>query len=153
MKKYWTTMLAVMLLLLAVLPVSALETQRPWRSAVMEMRKNRLDNQELRLENKRLRLAIREQLVEIKESGQTLEDSVKIELKALTEQLKEKTALLKATQGDIRELTVGLKELIEKKETEEILTIYNQVIEIQEYRNGILKEINDLLKEIKELLP
>jgi hypothetical protein len=153
MKKLWTTMLAVMLLLLAVLPVSALETQRPWRSAVMEMRKNRLDNQELRLENKRLRLAIREQLVEIKESGQTLEDSVKIELKALTEQLKEKAALLKATQGDIRELTVGLKELIEKKETEEILAIYNQVIEIQEYRNGILKEINDLLKEIKELLP
>jgi uncharacterized protein YkvS len=153
MKKYWTTMLAVMLLLLAVLPVSALETQRPWRSAVMEMRKNRLDNQELRLENKRLRLAIREQLVEIKESGQTLEDSVKIELKALTEQLKEKAVLLKATQGDIRELTVGLKELIEKKETEEILTIYHQVIEIQEYRNGILKEINDLLKEIKELLP
>jgi hypothetical protein len=153
MKKYWTTMLAVMLLLLAVLPVSALETQRPWRSAVMEMRENRLDNQELRLENKRLRLAVREQLVEIKESGQTLEESVKIELKALTEQIKEKTALLKATQGDIRELTVGLKELIEKKETEEILTIYNQVIEIQEYRNGILKEINDLLKEIKELLP
>jgi hypothetical protein len=153
MKKLWTTMLAVMLLLLAVLPVSALETQRPWRSAVMEMRENRIDNQELRLENKRLRLAIREQLVEIKESGQTLEESVKIELKALTEQIKEKTALLKATQGDIRELTIGLKELIEKKETEEILTIYNQVIEIQEYRNGILKEINDLLKEIKELLP
>jgi uncharacterized protein YkvS len=122
-------------------------------SAVMEMRENRLDNQELRLENKRLRLAIREQLVEIKESGQTLEESVKIELKALTEQIKEKAALLKATQGDIRELTVGLKELIEKKETEEILAIYNQVIEIQEYRNGILKEINDLLKEIKELLP
>lgn len=153
MKKYWTTMMIVMLLLLAVNPVSAQETQRPWRSAVMEMRENRLDNQELRLENKRLRLAIREQLVEIKESGQTLEDSVKIELKALTEQLKEKAALLKTTQGDIRELTVGLKELIEKKETEEILTIYNQVIEIQEYRNGILKEINDLLKEIKELLP
>lgn len=153
MKKYWTTMLAVMLLLLAVLPVSAQETQRPWRSAVMEMRKNRLDNQELGIENKRLRLSIRERLVEIKESGQTLEDSVKIELKDLTEQIKEKTALLKATQGDIRELTVGLKELIEKKETEEILTIYNQVIEIQEYRNGILEEINDLLKEIKELLP
>jgi hypothetical protein len=153
MKKYWTTMMIVMLLLLAVNPVSALETQRPWRSAVMEMRKNRLDNQELGIENKRLRLSIREQLIELKESGQTLEDSVKIELKDLTEQLKEKAALLKATQGDIRELTVGLKELIEKKETEEILTIYNQVIEIQEYRNGILKEINDLLKEIKELLP
>lgn len=146
-------MLAVMLLLLAVLPVSAQETQRPWRSAVMEMRKNRLDNQELGNENKRLRLSIREQLIELKESGQTLEDSVKLELKALTEQLKEKAALLKATQGDIRELTVGLKELIEKKETEEILAIYNQVIEIQEYRNGILKEINVLLKEIKELLP
>lgn len=153
MKKLWTTMLAVMLLLLAVLPVSAQETQRPWRSAVMEMRKNRLDNQELGNENKRLRLSIREQLIELKESGQTLEDSVKLELKALSEQLKEKAALLKATQGDIRELTVGLKELIEKKETEEILTIYNQVIEIQEYRNGILKEINVLLKEIKELLP
>lgn len=153
MKKLWTTMLAVMLLLLAVLPVSAQETQRPWRSAVMEMRKNRLDNQELGNENKRLRLSIREQLIELKESGQTLEDSVKLELKALTEQLKEKAALLKATQGDIRELTVGLKELIEKKETEEILTIYNQVIEIQEYRNEILKEINGLLKEIKELLP
>ncbi|MDP3304744.1 MAG: hypothetical protein Q8S15_01520 [Erysipelotrichaceae bacterium] len=153
MKKLWTTMLAVMLLLLAVLPVSAQETQRPWRSAVMEMRKNRLDNQELGNENKRLRLSIREQLIELKESGQTLEDSVKLELKALTEQLKEKAALLKATQGDIRELTVGLKELIEKKETEEILAIYNQVIEIQEYRNGILKEINVLLKEIKELLP
>ena len=153
MKKLWTTILAVMLLLLAILPVSAQETQRPWRSAVMEMRKNRLDNQELGNENKNLRLAIREQLVELKESGQILEDSVKIELKALTEQIKEKTALLKATQGDIRELTVGLKELIEKKETEEILIIYNQVIEIQEYRNGLLKEINDLLKEIKELLP
>ncbi|MDP2847868.1 MAG: hypothetical protein Q8O35_06705 [Humidesulfovibrio sp.] len=153
MKKLWTTMLAVMLLLLAVLPVSALETQRPWRSAVMEMRKNRLDNQELGTENKRLRLSIREQLIELKESGQTLEDSVKLELKALTEQLKEKAALLKATQGDIRELTIGLKELIEKKETEEIVAIYNQVIEIQEYRNGVLKEINVLLNKIKELLP
>ena len=86
-------------------------------------------------------------------SGQTLEDSVKIELKDLTEQLKEKTALLKATQGDIRELTVGIKEFIEKKQKDEILAIYNQVIEIQEYRNGILKEINALLKEIEQLLP
>ena len=119
----------------------------------MEMRKNRLVNQELGIENKRLRLSIREQLLELKESGQTLEDSVKNELKALTEQLKEKTTLLKATQGDIRELTIGLKELIEKKETEEIVAIYNQVIEIQDYRNGILEEINVLLKEIKELLP
>lgn len=153
MKKLWTTMMIVMLLLLAVLPVSAQETQRPWRSAVMEMRKNRLVNQELGIENKRLRLSIREQLLELKESGQTLEDSVKNELKALTEQLKEKTTLLKATQGDIRELTIGLKELIEKKETEEIVAIYNQVIEIQDYRNGILEEINVLLKEIKELLP
>ena len=65
MKKLWTTMMIVMLLLLAVLPVSAQETQRPWRSAVMEMRKNRLVNQELGIENKRLRLSIREQLLEI----------------------------------------------------------------------------------------
>ena len=153
MKKTWTAIMIAMMLLLTVHTVSAQETRRPWRSAVMEMRENRIDNQELRLENQRLRLSVREELIQMKEAGVTLDESVKAEMKALTQQLKEKAALLKATQGDIRELTVGLKELIENKQTEDILAIYNQVIEIQDYRNGILKEINDLLKEIKALLP
>ncbi|HAO60985.1 MAG TPA: hypothetical protein DCQ90_03360 [Erysipelotrichaceae bacterium] len=120
---------------------------------VVTIRTNRLENKVIWAQNQELRAGIKLELNELRESGVVLDENLKIQLKGLTEQLKTKYASLKETSGDIRELTVGIKELIKARDTEALDDIYAQVIDIQLVRSELLSEINALLSEISSLIP
>lgn len=120
---------------------------------VVTIRTNRLENKVIWAQNRELRASIKLELIELKESGVVLDESLKTQLKELTAQLKTKYASLKETSGEIRELTVGIKDLIKARDTEALDDIYAQVIDIQLLRSELLSEINALLSEISSLIP
>ncbi|MHC1734975.1 MAG: hypothetical protein AB9921_04805 [Erysipelotrichaceae bacterium] len=120
---------------------------------VVTIRTNRLENKVIWAQNQELRASIKLELIELKESGVVLDENLKTQLKELTEQLKTKYASLKETSGEIRELTVGIKDLIKARDTEALDDIYAQVIDIQLLRSELLSEINALLSEISSLIP
>lgn len=120
---------------------------------VVTIRTNRLENKVIWAQNQELRASIKLKLTELRESGVVLDENLKTQLKELTEQLKTKYASLKETSGEIRELTVGIKDLIKARDTEALDEIYAQVIDIQLLRSELLSEINALLSEISSLIP
>lgn len=129
---------------------------REFKTTVKEkvsiIRDNTKNNKELWQNNAALRADIKATLQQIKNSGNKIDEAVKEQYKALRTALSEKLTELKATQGQIKDLTKGLKALIKAKDTAAIDSIYAEILDIQLNRDTKLAEINTILTEINALV-
>jgi len=122
------------------------------QESVSIIRQNKLENQLIWSDNSNLRAQLKLALIELRESDVEVDEALKTQLKTLGESLKQKYQLLNETSGDIKELTVQIKDLIKAKDTDALNLIYAQIIDIQLNRNLLLTEINILLSEMISLL-
>lgn|GEM_PF-4939107 len=155
------------------IPVFAQDNAKSWKEQVAEyqarrdeyasvragiqenvsiMRQNKLENQLIWSDNSNLRAQLKLALKALRESDVEVDETLKTQLKTLGESLKQKYQLLNATSGDIKELTVQIKDLVKAKDTDALNLIYAQIIDIQLNRNSLLTEINILLSEMMSLL-
>jgi len=157
MRKITLVLLVCFSLLTAALPVSAtgslLQLRLEAREKALEIRSNRLENKTIWVANATLRTQIKLRLVSIKEAGTVIDETVLLQIKALTATLKTKYAALKDTKGSIQTLVEGIPGLIESKDWATLKTTYLSILAIQTNRNALLTEINGLLTQIKDLLP
>jgi len=160
MKKTTITLIAISIfLLLGTLGVSAtgglttLEQRASAHEKAVEIRSNRLENKLIWAQNAELRTQIKLKLIDIKENEIVIEEDIKTQLAELTATLKTKYASLKETKGDVKALADGVKALIEAKDWDTLNDVYEDIVEIQLLRNTLLTEINELLTEVKALLP
>jgi hypothetical protein len=115
-----------------------------------EIRANNVQLAGLSKDNKTLRISIRAKLNYWKEDPAFVMSD---ELKALFADLKDKTAELTGTKGDIRDLLEGNKINRETFNLTGIEKAFKDIIKIQEARIEILKSINGILTDIDGALP
>jgi len=165
--------LSVLLISTVFIPVFAEDNTKSWKEKATEyqakraehasvrlslnenvsiIRQNKLENQLIWSENSNLRAQVKLALKDLRESDGVIDGALKIQLKSYGDSLKLKYQALNDTTGDIRELTIQIKDLIKAKDTDALNVIYAQIIDIQFVRNGLLSEINVLLSEIIALL-
>ncbi|KAF0226980.1 MAG: hypothetical protein FD133_562 [Erysipelotrichaceae bacterium] len=160
MKKTTITLIAISIfILIGTLGVSAtsgltsIKSRAEAREKAVELRVNKLENRLIWAENVELRTEIKLKLIDIKKNEIVIEESIKTQLTELTATLKTKYAALKETKGDIKTLTDGVKALIEAKDWVALEAVYERIRAIQHERNTLLTDINELLTQVKDLLP
>lgn len=171
--KMMRVIISFLILLTLFLPVSAKSYTNKWsekvelyqskrteiqniRSNINEkitsIRENKLDNQLIWSENSNLRAQVKLKLIEIRESKIAISDETLNKIKDLNEDLKNNYQDLYQTNGDIHELTIQINDLVKSKDKEGLNSLYNQIIDIQLYRNELLSRINSILTEILDLV-
>lgn len=160
MKKTTITLVAISIFILigtlgvsAISGLTSIESRAEAREKAVELRVNRLENRLIWAENVELRTEIKLKLIDIKKNEIVIEESIKTQLTELTATLKTKYAALKETKGDIKVLTDGVKALIEAKDWVALEAVYESIRAIQLERNTLLTDINELLTQVKALLP
>jgi hypothetical protein len=152
MKKGLIGLMIVLMAMFTLSPTLALTDARTVRELSVEVRENRLVNQDLVNEVKQLRLSIRNKLKSIRENELEI-DTLTIEtIKTSTNELRQYQSSLKETQGDIRTLTVNAKQWIKERKWDQLKEMYEEVLLIQESRTNDLRQLIRIMQELDSLL-
>jgi flagellar basal body rod protein FlgB len=152
MKKLILSIMIGVVVMFTLTPTLALTDARTVRELSMEVRGNRLINQDLANEVRQLRLSIRNRIKSIKDNGVELDEETIETIKTSTSELREYQASLKETQGEIRTITEKAKEWIKERNWDQLKTMYEEVKLVQEERNNDLQQVVRIMKEIDQLL-
>jgi hypothetical protein len=152
MKKGLIGLMIVLMAMFTLSPTFALTDARTVRELSVEVRENRLVNQDLVNEVKQLRLSIRNRFKAIRENELEI-DALTIEtIKTSTNELRQYQSSLKETQGDIRTLTVNAKQWIKERKWDQLKEMYEEVLLIQESRTNDLLQLIRIMQELDSLL-
>jgi hypothetical protein len=152
MKKGLIGLMIVLMAMFTLSPTFALTDARTVRELSVEVRENRLVNQDLVNEVKQLRLSIRNRFKAIRENELEI-DALTIEtIKTSTNELRQYQSSLKETQGDIRTLTVNAKQWIKERKWDQLKEMYEEVLLIQESRTNDLRQLIRIMQELDSLL-
>jgi len=152
MKKVLIGVMIVFMALLTLSSTLALTDARTVRELSMEVRGNRLVNQDLVNEVRQLRLSIRNRIKSIKDSGVVLDEQTIETIKMTTSELRKYHSSLKETQGEIRSLTENAKEWLKERNWDQLKEMYEAVLPIQESRKDDLQQLVRLMQELDLLL-
>jgi predicted house-cleaning noncanonical NTP pyrophosphatase (MazG superfamily) len=152
MKKVLLSIMLGVLVMFTITPTLALTDAKTVRELSMEVRGNRLVNQDLVNEVRQLRLSIRNRIKSIKDNGIELDEATIETIKSTTSELKEYQASLKETQGVIRSITENSKEWIKDRNWEQLHSMYEEIKVVQETRNNDLQQIVRLMQELDQFL-
>jgi len=116
------------------------------------IRQNTKTNLELAAENTQLRKDVVDFLLDIIEDGITVPQDIRNQLKEYNQQIKEIDANLRESNGDIRDIIIANRQNIKDMNYEEVEKAYNEIIAIQQNLAEELTKINNILKDMKDLL-
>lgn len=152
MKKVLLSIMIVVVAMFTLSPTFALTDSRTVRELSMEVRGNKLVNQDLVNEVKQLRLSIRNRLKSIRENEIEIDELTIETIKTSMKELREYQSSLKETQGDIRTLTVNAKQWIKERNWDQLKEMYEEVLLIQESRTNDLRQLLRIMQELDSLI-
>ena len=117
-----------------------------------EMLALRYTNNMLHAENAKLQGDLRSSLESMTENGLVLSDDITIALEECMAQIKEISASLKESKGQIQDVLQQNRGFIRSRDYVSMETAFEEIYAIQQYRNECLTQINTLLQNMIRLL-
>jgi len=95
---------------------------------------------------------LRSSLESISEKGLVLPDDTKLALQKMIAQVKELKIKIRETKGQIHDILKNNKEYKETRDYVSMETAFDEIFAIEQFRNDSLTQINQLLKDMIQLL-
>lgn len=129
---------------------------KAYKDVLKEKRQKMIDLKQegnaLFAENAKLRGELKAAIVAIEEDQIELPAETKTAIEEGMAQIKDLTENIKETKGQIHEILKGMKELKENRDYVSLEVSFEEIYTIQLQRNANLKQINDILKGLLQLL-
>lgn len=119
------------------------------RTEMLELRKT---SNRLHADNSKLMGALRSSLMTMEEKDIVLSEADQLALDGCRTSIKDLTANIRETKGQIHEILVENRQNILNKDYVAMELAFDEIYAIQQYRNDSLTQINTLMQEIIQLL-